>query len=287
AANTSYTRHVHAYNGAGDSVASSSASIYTLPAAPSLTADKTTSTWYATADVTFTNIAGFGPGGVQYYRYSWDQSPTHSFTDTETQWSSGTLTRTSTSSGSWYLHVKSYNADDAAGSAVDYGPYYYDGSAPSVTSFTATTPSNSLDIPISSFSATDNIAVTGYQITTSATPPAAGGGGWSGSAPSTNTVASDGTYTLYPWAKDAAGNVSSVFATPRTVLVDTTPPTVDSSLPANGATGVALDGTVTIDFSEDVDCSTVNTTNITISSGGWALSSCSGDQAVFSTSGGL
>ncbi|MHB8793818.1 MAG: Ig-like domain-containing protein, partial [Thermoleophilia bacterium] len=285
AANTSYTRHVHAYNGAGDSVASSSASIYTLPAAPSLTADKTTSTWYATADVTFTNIADFGPGGVEYYRYSWDQTPTHSFTDTETQWSSGTLVQTANLNGSWYLHVKSYNADDAAGSTVDYGPYNYDGSAPSVTSFTATTPSSSLNIPIESFAATDNIAVTGYQITTSPTAPPAGDSGWEGAAQANYTVAADGTYTLYPWAKDAAGNVSSVFDTPRTVVVDTTPPSVDSTVPGNGATAVGLNSSVSVNFSEDVDCSTVNTTNITISSGGWALSSCSGDDAVFSTSG--
>ncbi|MHB8793845.1 MAG: beta strand repeat-containing protein, partial [Thermoleophilia bacterium] len=284
-ANTQYTRHIHAYNAIGDSAGSGDATIYTLPTAPNLTADKTTSTWYATADVTFTNIADFGPGGVQYYRYSWDQTPTYSFTDTETQWSSGTLVQTANLNGGWYLHVKSYNADDAAGSTVDYGPYNYDGSAPSVTSFTATTPSGSLNIPIESFAATDNIAVTGYQITTSTAPPAAGGGDWSGSAPSTYTVASEGTYTLYPWAKDAAGNVSLVFGTPRTVLVDTTPLTVELTTPDNDDAGVALDENVTIDFSEDVDCSTVNTTNITISSGGWALSSCSGDDAVFSTSG--
>ncbi|MBI5870406.1 MAG: Ig-like domain-containing protein, partial [Actinobacteria bacterium] len=285
AANTSYTRHVHAYNGAGDSVASSSASIYTLPAAPSLTADKTTSTWYATADVTFTNIAGFGPGGVEHYRYAWDQNPTHSFTDTETQWSSGTLMKTANLNGGWYLHVKSYNVDGASNGTDDYGPYNYDGSAPSVTSFTATTPSNSPNIPITSFNATDNIAVTGYQITTSPTAPLAGDGGWQGAAQANYTVAADGTYTLYPWAKDAAGNVTAVFDTPRTVVVDTIPPTVDSTLPGNGATAVGLNSSVSVYFSEDVDCSTVNTTNITISSGGWALSSCSGDQAVFSTSG--
>ncbi|MBI4843277.1 MAG: right-handed parallel beta-helix repeat-containing protein [Nitrospirae bacterium] len=50
-------------------------------------------------------------------------------------------------------------------------------------------------------------------------------------------------------------------------------------------TGVSLNSNVTINWSENVDCTTVNTTNITMSAGGWALSSCSGSQAVFTTSG--
>lgn len=179
-------------------------------------------------------------------------------------------------------------AKDAAGnvSAVFGTPrtVVVDATAPTVTSFTATTPSLSLNIPITSFTATDSIGVTGYQITTNSTPPAAGGGGWSGTAPTTYTVGSDGTYTLYPWAKDAIGNVSAIFATPRTVVVDTTLPTVSSTDPSNGATGVALNSNITINWSENVDCTTVNTANITISAGGWSLSSCSNNQAVFATS---
>jgi len=96
---------------------------------------------------------------------------------------------------------------------------------PTVTTFTVPASSNSLNIPITDFTATDNVGVTGYLITTSATVPAAGAAGWTGAAPATYAVASDGAYTLYPWAKDAAGNVSAVFASPPTVVVDTTTPT--------------------------------------------------------------
>jgi len=160
-----------------------------------------------------------------------------------------------------------------------------DGTAPTVTSFTATTPSTSLNIPLTSFTASDNIAVTGYMITTSSTAPLAGDGGWTGTAPATYTIGSDGTYTLYPWAKDAAGNVSAVFATPRTVLVDTTAPTVSSTIPTNGTTSVALNSSVTINWSENVNCSTVNTINITSSNPAWSLSSCSSNQAVFTVGG--
>jgi hypothetical protein len=97
--------------------------------------------------------------------------------------------------------------------------------APTVSTFTVTSPSSSLNVPVTAFTATDNIGVTGYLITTTNLPkPGAGDPGWSGTG--TFTAASDGTYTLYPWAKDAAGNVSAEFATPRTVTVDTTPPSV-------------------------------------------------------------
>jgi hypothetical protein len=113
------------------------------------------------------------------------------------------------------------------GEAEDYGITVSGGgdtTPPIVTSFTATSPSSSLNIPITAFIASDAVGVTGYMITTSSSQPSAGAAGWTGTPPTTYPVAADGTYTLYPWAKDAAGNVSAVFATPRTVVVDTTPP---------------------------------------------------------------
>ena len=105
-----------------------------------------------------------------------------------------------------------------------------DTAAPSVTGFVATTPTNKLNIPITTFTATDNSVVNSYLITQSATPPSVGDANWSGTPPTTYTVASDGSYTLYPRAQDDAGNVSAVFGSPRTVVVDTTPPTVTDEL---------------------------------------------------------
>jgi predicted outer membrane repeat protein len=126
-------------------------------------------------------------------------------------------------------------ADDQRGTArpqgaqCDIGAYeYVDTTKPVVNTFTATTPSNSLNIPVATFTASDDVAVTGYIISTSSTPPTAGGAGWTASAPGTYTVPSDGTYTLYPWAKDASGNVSAVFGSPRTVVVDATQPVVNT-----------------------------------------------------------
>jgi hypothetical protein len=144
--NTQYTRHVVAYNVTGDSVASAPASKYTLSSAPNVTADKTASAWYNTADVIFTNAAGFGSGGVQYYRYVWDQNPGHTFNDTETQWTGGTLTVTATADGSWYLHVKAYNAEDIANGTQDYGPYYYESVPPTATDLSPANGATNVDL---------------------------------------------------------------------------------------------------------------------------------------------
>lgn len=79
---------------------------------------------------------------------------------------------------------------------------------PSISAFTIPTTSSSLTISISPFTATDNIAVTGYLLTETATEPMAGFGSWTSSAPTNYTFPSAGAKTLYAWAKDAAGNVS-------------------------------------------------------------------------------
>ncbi len=138
-------------------------------------------------------------------------------------------TFTVASDGSYTLYPW---ARDAAGNVSNIFPVpptvEVDTTRPAVDGFAATTPSNTLNIPITAFTATDNVAVTGYLITTSSTPPAVDDPGWAGTAQGTFTVASDGTYTLYPWAKDAAGNVSNIFSAPPTVDVDTTKPTVNS-----------------------------------------------------------
>jgi hypothetical protein len=51
--------------------------------------------------------------------------------------------------------------------------------------------------------------VTGYLATESSSTPAADDPGWQATAPAEHTFGSDGSQTLYGWARDAAGNVSS------------------------------------------------------------------------------
>jgi hypothetical protein len=88
------------------------------PGLASITPDNATPT-YGSA-VTWTAVNGFGAGQVQYYRYSFDTSPTHTFTDTETQWSSGTVAATPTSAATWYLHVKGYNGANVGNGTFNY-----------------------------------------------------------------------------------------------------------------------------------------------------------------------
>jgi hypothetical protein len=83
-----------------------------------------------------------------------------------------------------------------------------DAIAPVVTVFSIPVTSSSLTVPVSSFTATDNVGVTGYLVTESSTAPLAGDAGWSAAAPESYVFATAGTKTLYAWAKDAAGNVS-------------------------------------------------------------------------------
>ncbi len=120
-ANTQYTRHVHAYNNGGDSAPSNSYSKYTLSLSPEVAYQKTRLP-YNTASFNFTNEAVFGAGGVQYYKYTWDQIPTESWGGGESTWSSGNITLLATGEG-WYLHVKSFNHDGVASGTADYGPY--------------------------------------------------------------------------------------------------------------------------------------------------------------------
>jgi hypothetical protein len=98
---------------------------------------------------------------------------------------------------------------------------------PVMTSFDLPATSDSLTVPIVTFTATDDTGVTGYLTTESATAPSAGDPGWTATAPTSYTFASEGTQTLYGWAKDAAGNVSASLSDTVTItLPDATPPVV-------------------------------------------------------------
>jgi hypothetical protein len=83
-------------------------------------------------------------------------------------------------------------------------------------------------LPVTSFIATDNAAVTGYLVTTSSAKPGADAAGWSAGPPTSCQIDSTpGVHTVYAWAKDAAGNVSAPYsATVVVTPVDTTAPVI-------------------------------------------------------------
>ena len=82
-------------------------------------------------------------------------------------------------------------------------------------------------VAVSGFTGTDALSsVAGYCATTGPTQPLAG---FTPSAP-TGVALSEGANTIYPWLKDAAGNISLLAPSglQRSVFLDTQPPTVDT-----------------------------------------------------------
>jgi uncharacterized repeat protein (TIGR02543 family) len=168
-------------------------------------------------------------------------------------------TRVSGDSAGWqsvYYDLSAYLGDPSVYIAFiftsDGSAHSYDGAfvdnitiwgldtvAPMVTAFAATTPTANLNIPITAFTSYDAVGVAGYMITTSAAAPSAAATNWNSTAYTSFTVPSIGVYTLYPWVKDVAGNVSAVFGAPVTVSV--VPPTYPLTA-SKGGTGT---GTVT------------------------------------------
>jgi N,N-dimethylformamidase beta subunit-like protein/uncharacterized protein DUF4082/galactose oxidase-like protein/Big-like domain-containing protein/Kelch motif protein len=71
-----------------------------------------------------------------------------------------------------------------------------------------------------------------------------------------------------PRVKDLAGNaLAATFTSSFTAATDTTPPTVVSVNPANGATGVADNATVTVTFNESMNPATISTSTIELRAG--------------------
>lgn len=68
----------------------------------------------------------------------------------------------------------------------------------------------------------------------------------------------EGAKTVWVEFKDMAGNIQTTHSSDST-MYDTTPPTVSSTSPTNGATDVAVDITITATFSEEMDGSTITT----------------------------
>jgi len=144
--NTEYGFRVKARNGdAVETAFTAGTSVYTLSVVPDVDSVRSTSTWYGSGGFDFSNAAAWGSGGVEYYRYAWEQSSTHVFNGSESTWSDAdakcpggtctsaaeTLTQTATDGDDWYLHVQSFNADDIAnGSGTSYGPFYFDSTGP-------------------------------------------------------------------------------------------------------------------------------------------------------------
>ena len=99
--------------------------------------------------------------------------------------------------------------------------------APTVTAFAIASTSSSLTVPITMFTATDNVAIAGYLVNEASTTPSISDSGWASTTPSMYTFATQGSKTLYAWAKDASNNISdSKSATTTISLPDGIAPVV-------------------------------------------------------------
>ncbi|MEW6116671.1 MAG: choice-of-anchor D domain-containing protein [Nitrospirota bacterium] len=117
-------------------------------------------------------------------------------------------------------------------------PAATDTTAPTITGFSIPSTSSSLTVSITTFTASDNVGVTGYMVKESSTAPTASSTGWSATKPASFTFATAGAKTLYAWVKDAAGNISASRSAAVTITLapaaDTTKPTVTSfSIPSS------------------------------------------------------
>ena len=118
-------------------------------------------------------------------------------------------------------------SNELSGNTADTTP-------PTVTGFMIPAASNSLTVSVTTLTATDNVGVTGYMVTSTATAPAASSTKWSVTPPASFTfpvTTKSGAQTLYAWAKDAAKNVSLSLTAPVTLNLsgpDKTKPTVTS-----------------------------------------------------------
>lgn len=143
------------------------------------------------------------------------------------------------------LHAFTARAYDAAGNVgqstavtVMINNPLPDLTAPVVTSFAIPATATALNVPVTSFSASDNVGVTGYLISESSVAPAASASGWATSAPTWFNFSASGSKTAYAWTKDAAGNVSASLSSSVVITIpdfsglslntDTTPPVVNT-----------------------------------------------------------
>ena len=207
APNTTYNRTVKAYAGILESAgtAGSGTTLSVAPSTSNVTCDKNVNVTYIDNKFTFTAVGGFGAGTVDHYQVAWTKQPTHTWTGSEANWSSGASVQTATSSGSWYLHLKGYNSAGVANGTVALGPYIYnsDSVAPTINSvYVAPAMVSGGDTVKVTVNATDNVGVTsvkanGVSLTNT------GGDTWTGNIA---VLGGLGVHTVTVVASDASGN---------------------------------------------------------------------------------
>jgi hypothetical protein len=133
------------------------------------------------------------------------------------------------SDGDGFTNLQEISAKTFPGNAGSK-PAATDTAAPTINAFAIPATASSLTVTITSFSASDNVGVTGYLVTESSTRPLTSVSGWSPSPQENYVFSTAGTKTLYAWAKDAAGNVSNSLSASTTITLSNTaaPPVISA-----------------------------------------------------------
>ena len=186
------------------------------------------------------------------------------------------------SDGDGFTNIVEINARTFPGNSASR-PTSTDTALPTVSAFSIPSTATALTVTISSFTASDNVGVTGYTVNESSAKPLASAAGWSASTPTGYTFASAGAKTLYAWAKDAAGNVSASRSASVTI---TLPPTSDTTLPTVTAFSIpATASSLTVAISAISATDNVGVTGYTVnesstrpaaSAAGWSASAPTG-----------
>ncbi|HOV15181.1 MAG TPA: carboxypeptidase regulatory-like domain-containing protein, partial [Spirochaetota bacterium] len=146
-----------------------------------------------------------------------------------------------------------------------------DNSKPNIDSFilTSGTPTSS-ELVTFDITASDNTAVTGWFISLSDLKPASNSPLWSVTKPVNYTLPSQtGSYTIYLWAKDAAGNISeskNITVVKDTVTTTTTSTTLGASTTTTTVATTTTTMTSTTTTTTVAPTTTTSTTTTTIGS---------------------
>jgi hypothetical protein len=162
-----------------------------------------------------------------------------------------------------------------------------DTTPPIISSFTIPATAISLTVDITTFSASDNTAVTGFKLTETSTSPTAGSTGWNTVAPTSYVFTVEGTKTLYAWTKDAAGNVStSKSAQVLITLPDVTKPIISTfTIPSTSTSLTVPISSLTATDNKSVTGFKLTETSVTPNAGDAGWTSVAPTSYVFSTSG--
>ena len=146
----------------------------------------------------------------------------------------------------------------------DPSPNTVDSLPPSISSFTIPTTSTSLAISITTLSATDSTGVTGYLLSESSTTPSASSGSWSSTPQTSYTFTTQGTKTLYAFAKDLAGNVSLSSSDTITITLPVVTPPAGGGGGGGGASSTTTITCPTGTTLVNTTCVTNTTTSATL-----------------------